>query len=135
MFIHFTYLTLLICDRNHQFLADMELCESSTSLFLSHMYFVCASCLVLLGGLAPLCAPHVQELHHMEAVHNLCGLGHLGDSQRVCLKAMSRVTSKTFFLSPACSLSSPQSLPKAPLSLPCVTATARWWSRLAMMLM
>jgi hypothetical protein len=72
----------------------------------------------------------------MEAVHALCGLGHLrGDPQRVCLKAMSRVTSWIFDLSPACSLSSPQSLPTAPLSLPCVTAMARWWSRLAMMLM
>jgi hypothetical protein len=62
----------------------------------------------------------------MEAVHALCGLGHLrGDPQRVCLKAMSRVTSWTFVRSPACSLSSSQSLPKAPLSLPSVTAQAR----------
>jgi hypothetical protein len=37
----------------------------------------------------------------MEAVHNLGGLGHLGAApQRVCLKAMSRVTSKTFVRSP-----------------------------------
>jgi hypothetical protein len=93
----------------------MELCESSSSLFESHMYFVWASCLVLLGRLG--------------------GLGHIGDSQRVCLKAMSRVTFWTFSLSPACSLSLPQSLPKAPLPLPSVTAQARWWSKLAMMLM